>query len=114
MNIFVGNLASKVTAEDLRRLFSSYGIIMNTIVMKDTVTGASLGYGHVYLVPDEAAGDAITKLNRTQLMGKSIQVRECVYRLKRERRLGKLPWKLPERRNPGTRRQSGHDPKASE
>lgn len=83
---------------------------MNTIVMKDTVTGASLGYGHVYLVPDEFAGDAIAKLNQVQLMGKLIQVRECVYRLKRERRLGKFPWKEPERRNVGTRRRSGHDP----
>lgn len=106
MNIFVGNLASSVTADDLRELFSGYGYgtVINAVVMKDTASDQSLGYGHVYLIPDAAAHQAIVGLHHTVLKGKAIAVRECVYREGLERRVNPFPWKGAERRNDNLRR----------
>jgi RNA recognition motif-containing protein len=109
MNIFVGNLPATVTPDDLRRMFAGYGTIINAIVMRDTATGLPLGYGHVYLVPEPAAHEAIVNLHNTVLLGSPIEVRECVYRLQPERRLKRQPWKGVERRVAGSRRHNGYD-----
>lgn len=109
MNIFVGNLPASVTPEGLRRLFDGYGTIINAIVMRDTATGLPLGYGHVYLVPDQAAHEAIVSLQSSVLKGSPIVVRECVFREQPERRLQRLPWKGAERRVAGSRRHNGYD-----
>jgi RNA recognition motif-containing protein len=109
MNIFVGNLPASVTSADLRRLFDGYGTIINAIVMRDTATGLPLGYGHVYLVPDDAAFEALINLQYTLLKDSPIVVRECVYRTAPDRRVGRQPWKGVERRVAGSRRHNGHD-----
>jgi RNA recognition motif-containing protein len=109
MNIFVGNLPASVTPEGLRRLFDGYGTIINAIVMRDTATGLPLGYGHVYLVPDQAAYEAIINLQSSVLKGSPIVVRECVFRERPERRMLRQPWQGVERRVAGSRRHNGYD-----
>ena len=109
MNIFVGNLTAAVTAEDLRRLFGGYGTIINAIVMRDTATGLPLGYGHVYLVPEPAAYQAIVNLHNTLLKDSRLSVRECVYRSRPERRVKRQSWRGVERRADGARRHNGYD-----
>ena len=109
MNIFVGNLAAAVTADDLRQLFASYGTTINAIIMRDTDSGLPLGYGHVYVVPEQAAYEAIINLDKKILKGSPISVRECVYRSRQERRLRRLLWRGGERRAPESRRHNGHD-----
>ncbi len=110
MNIFVGNLTAAVTADDLRRLFGGYGTIINAIVMRDTSTGLPLGYGHVYLVPDQAAREAIAGLDNTTLKDSPLSVRECVYRSRPEQRVKRQSWLGAERRKAGARRHNGFDP----
>ena len=109
MNIFVGNLPATYTAEKLRKLFDGFGTVVNAILMRDTVTGLPLGYGHVYLVPEQAAYDAIVSLNSTALKDSPLVARECVFRVHAERRLRRLPWKDTERRVAGSRRHNGYD-----
>ena len=108
MNIFIGNLAASVTAENLRRMFDGYGTIINSLVIRDTTTGLPLGYGHVYLVPDEAAQKAIANLDGTIVHGSPVFIRECVYRARQERRMHRLPWQQSERRITGARRHNGY------
>jgi RNA recognition motif-containing protein len=98
MNIFVGNLATNVTPEDLKRLFSGFGTVIKTIVMKDTGNGKTLGYGHVYMEPDEAAREAIAELNHAPLKGKPIKIRVCRERVRTERRTTKAKWNGSDRR----------------
>lgn len=98
MNIFVGNLASTVSSEDLRRLFAGYGTVIRALVMRDTATGRPLGYGHVYLVPDDAARKAVAQLNLTNIAGQPVAVRECNPRKRYDRRKSILPWHGIERR----------------
>ena len=107
MNIFVGNLSAAVTADDLRRLFAGYGTTINAIIMRDTDTGLPLGYGHVYVVPEQAAYEAIINLDTVSLKGSPITVRECVYRARQERRLRRFPWRGSERRAADSRRLNG-------
>lgn len=107
MNVFVGNLAESVTPEDLRKAFAGYGTVVNTIIMKDTITGQPLGRGHVYLVPEEAAREAIAALHDVPLKGQSVAVRECVYRAKQDRRASRPLWNDAERRCGSDRRRNG-------
>lgn len=86
MNIFVSNLHQAVTSKDLQLAFSGYGTIINAIVMKDNESGRPLGHGHVYLVPEQSAREAIAELHLAPLRGRPIKLRECVYRMKRDRR----------------------------
>jgi RNA recognition motif-containing protein len=109
MNIFVGNLPASTTPADLRRLFNGYGTIINAIIMRDTASGLPLGYGHVYLVPEQAAFEAIINLQHTLLKDSPIVVRECVFRARPDRRVSRQPWKGAERRVVGSRRHNGHD-----
>lgn len=109
MNIFVGNLTAAITPEDLRRHFAGYGTTINAIVMRDTATGLPLGYGHVYLVPEDAARGAVANLHNTVLKNARLIVRECVYRSRQERRLSRRPWKGVERRVLGARRHNGYN-----
>lgn len=109
MNIFVGNLPATVTTGKLRELFDGHGTIINAIVMRDVGTGLPLGYGHVYLIPEEAAYEAIVKLHTTMLKGSPVIVRECVYRAEPERRVHRRSWKGAERRVAGSRRHHGYE-----
>jgi len=107
MNIFVGHLAPTVTSDDLRTTFSSYGTVINALVMRDTVHNKPLGYGHVYLVPDESAQRAVQELNRMVLRGRPLVVRTCIDRLRKDRRTHQVHWNQPERRK-AQRRVNGH------
>ena len=113
MNIFVSNLDRSVTSRDLRRAFAGYGTIIDVRVPTDTQTGKSLGHGHVYLVPERAAREALEELNLAPLRGRPIKVRECVYRAKRDRRFQEAPTvKVERRRASDRRRYSGVNPLA--
>jgi RNA recognition motif-containing protein len=108
MNIFVGNLPATATSEDLRQLFNGYGTIINIVILRDTDSGQPLSHGHVYLVPEQAAHEAITHLRSAILKGNRLIVRECIYRSRPERRVKNSPWRGDERRMTNTRRHKGY------
>lgn len=113
MNIFVSNLDRAVTPRDLRRAFAGYGTIIDVRVPTDTQTGKPLGHGHVYLVPERAAREALEELNFAPLRGRPIKVRECVYRKNRDRRMRQTAKvKVERRRATDRRRYSGLNPLA--
>lgn len=112
VNIFISNLDRTVTARDLRRAFSGYGTIIDVKLPIDRETGRPLGHGHVYLVPERAAREALEELNLAPLRGRPIKVRECVYRARRDRRERQLPVNMDRRRRPDRRRYTGLNPLA--
>ena len=77
MNIYVGNLSSDVSEEDLRNLFSEYGHITNVKVIKDIFSGTSKGFGFVEMPGVSEAQKAINELNAKELKGKKIVVNEA-------------------------------------
>ena len=72
--IFVGNLPFQFSDIELEDLFKNYGEVMSAKVIVDRRTGRSKGYGFVEMNTEEAAKEAITGLNGTNVNGRPINV----------------------------------------
>jgi RNA recognition motif-containing protein len=77
MNIYVGNIAFKATADDLRQLFEQYGTVKNVTVITDRETGRSRGFGFVEMPNASEAKSAIEALHGTALLGRPLTVNEA-------------------------------------
>jgi RNA recognition motif-containing protein len=88
-NLYVGNLATEVTEEDLKHNFSQSGTVVSANIIKDNYTGMSRGFGFVEMETEEGAAEAIKRLNGGELCGKVITVNEA--RPKRDTRGGARP-----------------------
>lgn len=74
MNIFVGNLPFRMSACEIERLFSAYGIISSVRVILDRHTGRSRGFGFVDMPDYHQAREAISILNGYEIQGRPISV----------------------------------------
>lgn len=77
MNIFVGNLASNVTEDDLREAFKAYGQVSSATIINDKFTGQSRGFGFVEMPGRAEAQAAITGLNQKDMKGRALNVNEA-------------------------------------
>jgi len=80
MNIFVAKLSSRTKSEDLEQLFVKFGEVSSAKVVIDRQTGFSKRYGFVEMPDEQAAYEAIDKLNDTELDGSQIVVKMSVPR----------------------------------
>ena len=71
MNIYVGNLAYKMSEEDLRTAFEAYGTVDSARFVTDRETGRSKGFGFVEMPNQDEALAAINALNGTELFGRT-------------------------------------------
>lgn len=72
--IHVGNLAYSVTDESLKSAFEAFGTVQSAVVVKDKISGRSKGFGFVEMSSEEEANEAIDKINKTQLEGRTVFV----------------------------------------
>ena len=77
-NVFVGNLASNRTPDELRSLFQAYGLVDAVEIMTDPETRYSRGFAFVEMRNDLDARKAISHLNGVALWGRPIQVQACL------------------------------------
>ena len=75
--LFVGGLSWETTEDSLRQAFRSYGEITEAKVITDRDTGRSRGFGFVTFTQDDDAKTAISKMDGTDLDGKTIKVNEA-------------------------------------
>jgi len=74
-NLIVNYLPQTMTqVEEIRSLFSSIGEVESCKLIRDKVTGQSLGYGFVNYQRQEDAAKAIQTLNGLRLQNKTIKV----------------------------------------
>ena len=73
-NVFIGNLGQNVDEKMLRDVFSAFGIVISTKLMRDPETGMSKNYGFVSYDNFESADMAIARINGQYLDGKPIEV----------------------------------------
>lgn len=73
-NLIVNYLPQTMSQEDIRSLFVSVGEVESCKLIRDKVTGQSLGYGFVNYVKQEDAEKAINSLNGLRLQNKTIKV----------------------------------------
>jgi len=71
--MYVSNLSSHVTDEDLRTLFNQYGEVTSAKVISDRETGRSRGFAFVEMA-DKAGETAMKELNGKQVEGRAISV----------------------------------------
>ena len=73
-NLFVGNLDSEVTHEELRRLFEAYGQVVQVHVIVDRDTGLPREFAFVEMINDAEAETAIQALNGSMLRDRALDV----------------------------------------
>ena len=73
-NLIINYLPQTMTQEDLRNLFSSIGELESCKLIRDKLTGSSLGYGFVNFVKAVDAEKAINSLNGLRMQQKTIKV----------------------------------------
>ncbi len=78
MNIFIARLSSGTVSQQLEELFSRFGEVTSAKVVTDRMTGVSKRYGFVEMPDEQAAYEAIDKLNDTELDGSQIVVKIAV------------------------------------
>ena len=77
MNIYVGNLSTDVSDEDLSTLFSEYGKVSSAKVIRDMFSQDSRGFGFVEMASQTEGQKAIDGLNTHELKGKKIVVNQA-------------------------------------
>ena len=86
-NVFIKNLDKSIDNKAMYDTFSAFGNILSCKVANDE-TGNSKGYGFVHFETEEAARNAITKVNGMLLNSKKVYVGRFIPRAEREKELG--------------------------
>ncbi|XP_031308555.2 probable RNA-binding protein 23 isoform X2 [Camelus dromedarius] len=74
MRLYVGSLHFNITEDMLRGIFEPFGKIDNIVLMKDSDTGRSKGYGFITFSDSECARRALEQLNGFELAGRPMRV----------------------------------------
>ena len=75
--IFVGNLAAGITRTDLFQLFRKHGGLQSLSFPVDPSVGDGKEFALIEMTHEWEARAAMAALNKTQLMGRPIAVREA-------------------------------------
>ena len=73
-NIFIGNLHDDVDEKTLKDVFSSFGVVLSTKIMRDTETGQSKRYGFVSFDNFDSSDAAVNTMNGQFVSGKPVDV----------------------------------------
>ncbi len=76
-NIYIGNLSSNLTPDEIRILFETFGAVRRVEIMTDPGSGYSRGFALVEMTEDCAASKAVLTLNGTTVWGKPLRVEEA-------------------------------------
>jgi RNA recognition motif-containing protein len=76
--LYVGNLPFSATEESLKEVFSRYGTVETVTIITDRSTGQSKGFGFIELSTKQEAAEAISKLNNSEMDGRTLKVSEAL------------------------------------
>jgi RNA recognition motif-containing protein len=77
MNIYVGNLSSDITEDELREEFKAFGGVTSVSIIKDKYSGQSRGFGFVEMPAKAEAEAAIAGLKGKTLKERTLDVNEA-------------------------------------
>ncbi len=90
MDIYVGNLAYKLTDDELKSVFQPFGAVESARIIMDRETGRSKGFGFVKMPEQHQARAAMDALNGTELAGRPLTINEARPRSRRGGRHGNM------------------------
>jgi RNA recognition motif-containing protein len=67
--LFVGNMGSRLTESELRAIVKPCGTVKRIHMVRDTITGMSLGYAFVEMTEGGQAMRAVAQLNGKRIDG---------------------------------------------
>jgi RNA recognition motif-containing protein len=76
-HIFIHNLDSNATEEELRTVFSAHGQVNNVNIVKDRDRGETRGLAFVEMPDESSAQAAIRSLDGSVLNGQTLRVNEA-------------------------------------
>jgi RNA recognition motif-containing protein len=82
--VYVANISFNATEQDIRDLFAEYGEIESVKMITDKYTGQSRGFAFVEMESEEDAKKAISALNGSTFMGRTLTVAEARPQQKRQ------------------------------
>ena len=74
MKIYVGNLSSEVTEEELRQEFEAFGEVTSVSIITDRYSGRPKGFGFIEMASVSEGQAAITALNGKTLKDRTLNV----------------------------------------
>ena len=74
MKIYVGNIPSEVTEEELRQEFGTFGEVTSVNIVKDKYSGRPRGFGFVEMAVVSEGQAAIAGLNGKMLKDRTLNV----------------------------------------
>lgn len=77
MNIYVGNLNYRLTEDELKGAFETYGEVASVRIITDKFSGRSKGFGFIEMMDSVAGEKAIEALNQTELGGRNVVVNQA-------------------------------------
>ncbi|ORZ05976.1 hypothetical protein BCR42DRAFT_174060, partial [Absidia repens] len=87
-NVYVKNLVTDITEEELKELFGGFGPIASVLIQRDD-QGNSRGFGFVNFERHEDAEKAVSQMHATEYIGKRLFVSRAQKRSEREEELRK-------------------------
>lgn len=75
--LYVGNLSYSVTSDLLKTHFAQAGTVVDAVVISDSRTGRSKGFGFVEYDKDDEAKKAIEMFNGKDMEGRNLVVNEA-------------------------------------
>jgi len=72
--VFVSNLSYQVEESTLEQIFSEVGQVTSVQIPKDRETGRSRGFAFVEFDSEDAAGEAIDRLNGQEVEGRELRL----------------------------------------
>ncbi len=85
MNIYVGNLPYSLTEDELREMFSPYGVVTSASIVKDKFSGQSKGFGFVEMSTQAEGEEAVKQLDGKSINGRALKVNQARARAERPR-----------------------------
>lgn len=77
VRLFVGNLSTVTSSDDLRDLFSEVGVVESCQLIIDRDTGRPKGFAFIEMESVEAGNTAKEKLNGKELNGQALKVNDA-------------------------------------
>ncbi len=72
--LFVGNLPWSMSSHSLKDLFATYGEIVDCVIISESSTGRSKGFGFITFSSEQDAEKAKTEMNGKNIEGRNIIV----------------------------------------